>query len=77
LKYISLVIFTFNFCLWRFWKGARHVKPKEMDLTTGYYDFSFGDEADPADLSEKADRVSIPETRLAVTIGEGAHTQAK
>ncbi|KAK6225248.1 hypothetical protein QIS74_01295 [Colletotrichum tabaci] len=77
LKYISLVIFAFNFCLWRFWKGAHHVKPQEMDLTTGYYDFSVGEEANIADLSEKADRLSTPETRVKDTIGEDVQTDAK
>lgn len=55
-----------------------------MDLNTGYNDFSFGGEVDPADLSEKADRASLkgpeassPEMRPSVTICEDSSAQAR
>ncbi|KAL4959784.1 amino acid permease/ SLC12A domain-containing protein [Aspergillus stella-maris] len=39
LRYIGIVVYVGNFLFWRFWKGARWVKPAEMDLTSGLYDF--------------------------------------
>ncbi|KAL4981497.1 amino acid permease-domain-containing protein [Aspergillus falconensis] len=38
LRYIGIVIYMGNFLFWRSYKGARYVRPREMDLTMGFYD---------------------------------------
>ncbi|KAL6238018.1 hypothetical protein BDW75DRAFT_237715 [Aspergillus navahoensis] len=38
LRYIGIIVYVGNFLFWRFYKGARYVRPREMDLTTGFYD---------------------------------------
>ncbi|KAL4901525.1 hypothetical protein BDW74DRAFT_170201 [Aspergillus multicolor] len=38
LRYIGIIVYVGNFLFWKFYKGAKYVTPREMDLTTGFHD---------------------------------------
>ncbi|KAL4763815.1 amino acid permease-domain-containing protein [Aspergillus foveolatus] len=50
LRYVGIVVYVGNFLFWRFYKGARHVRPGEMDLTTGFYNSVLEGSSDQIDV---------------------------
>jgi amino acid transporter len=72
LRYVGIVVYVGNFLFWRFYKGARYVRPGEMDLTTGFYDSVLEGSPDQIDVEvpEKGE-IEVRATEVEMTtIGE-------
>ncbi|KAL4819377.1 amino acid permease/ SLC12A domain-containing protein [Aspergillus spinulosporus] len=71
-RYIGIVVYVGNFLFWRFYTGARYVRPSEMDLTTGFYDSVLQVSSDKNDVEtpEKGE-IEIRASEMEITtIGE-------
>ncbi|KAL3433772.1 amino acid permease/ SLC12A domain-containing protein [Aspergillus tetrazonus] len=72
LRYVGIVVYVGNFLFWRFYKGARHVRPCQMDLTTGFYDSVLEGSSDQIDFEvPKRGVIGVRATEVEITtIGE-------
>ncbi|RDW72426.1 Amino acid transporter [Aspergillus mulundensis] len=72
LRYIGIVVYVGNLFFWKLYKCARYVTPREMDLTTGFYDTVLEGVEGKNDVEEKEEKeldVSANELGF-TTIGE-------
>ncbi|KAL4925713.1 amino acid permease/ SLC12A domain-containing protein [Aspergillus undulatus] len=64
LRYIGIVVYVGNFLFWRFWKDARRVLPRDMDLMTGLGGFVLDGVPGSGDTEKSAVEIEAREVKV-------------